>query len=534
MLKTLLKKQFLELNTFYFQNRKTGKMRSKGGIIGMIVLFIFVFASVGFAFYGMGILLADTFIGMGLDWLYFAIMGTVAVFLGVFGGVFNTYAGLYHAKDNEMLLAMPISPSKILFARMTGVYAMGLLYEALVFVPAIICYWVMKPITVLNVVFPVLLIFVIGFLVLALTCALGWVVALISSKLKNKTFVTVLLTLVLMCAYYFIYFRLNTFLQQIVQNAEAIGESVRKIYPMYLLGRAGAGEILPMLGFTAICAAFFALTYFILSKTFVKITTTKQTEKKAEYKENQKAKASSADSALLRRELKHFISSPTYMMNTGLGLIILPVLGVIALVKASDAGELIEMGKMLLPEIEDLLPVFAASVVCMLISMNGFTAPSVSLEGKSIWIVQSMPLDPWQVLQSKQKAHIYLNAIPVVIATTAIGIAIGSDYSKIILMNICALVFVLFTSALGLFTNLLKPNLTWTNETVPVKQSISVMIVIFGGWIVAAGFGVGAYFLRNAFDMTYYLIGEIVILALATRLMNGWIKKKGTKIFAEL
>ncbi len=534
MLKTLLKKQFLELNTFYFQNRKTGKMRSRGGIIGMIVLFIFVFASVGFAFYGMGVLLADTFIAMGLDWLYFALMGTVSVFLGVFGGVFNTYAGLYHAKDNEMLLAMPIPPSKILFARMTGVYAMGLLYEALVLVPAIICYWVMKPLTVLNVVFPVLLVFIIGFLVLALTCALGWVVALISSKLKNKAFVTVLLTLVFMGVYYFVYFRLNILLQQIVQNAEAIGESVRRIYPMYLLGRAGAGEILPMLAFTAICTAFLVLTYFILSKTFVKIVTTKQTEKKAEYRESKKTKASSADSALLRRELKHFISSPTYMMNTGLGLIILPVLGVIALVKASDAEELIEMGKMMLPEIGELLPVFAVSVVCMLISMNGITAPSVSLEGKNIWIVQSMPLDPWQVLQSKQKTHIYLNAIPVIIATTAIGIVINADYSRIALMNICALVYVMFISALGLFMNLLKPNLTWTNETVPVKQSMSVMVVIFGGWIIAAGFGAGAFFLRNMFDMTYYLIGETVILALITRLINTWIKKKGTKIFAEL
>lgn len=534
MLKTLLKKQFLELNTFYFQNRKTGKMRSRGGIIGMIVLFIFIFASVGFAFYGMGILLAETFIALKLDWLYFALMGTIAIFLGVFGAVFNTYAGLYHAKDNELLLAMPIPPSKILFARMTGVYAMGLLYEALVFVPAIICYWVRKPLTFANVLFPVLLVFIVGFLVLALTCALGWVVALISSKLKNKSFVTVLLTLVFMGVYYFVYFRLNTFLQQIVQNAAAIGDSVRKIYPMYLLGRAGAGEVLPLLGFTAICAAFFALTYFILSKTFVKIVTTKQAEKKAEYKEDKKAKASSSDSALLRRELKHFISSPTYMMNTGLGLIILPVLGIAALIKADDLREYIELGKMMLPEIEGLLPVAAASVVCILLSMNGFTAPSVSLEGKNIWIVQSMPVDPWQVLQAKQKAHLYLNAVPAVVAATALGIVIGADYSKIILMNACVLAFVLFTSALGLFMNLLKPNLTWTNETVPVKQSMSVAVVIFGGWIIAMGFGVGAYFLMDKINMTYYLIGEVVVLALVTRLINGWIKKKGTKIFASL
>ena len=30
----------------------------------------------------------------GLDWLYFALTGGIAVLLGVFGSIFNTYAGL--------------------------------------------------------------------------------------------------------------------------------------------------------------------------------------------------------------------------------------------------------------------------------------------------------------------------------------------------------------------------------------------------------------------------------------------------------
>ena len=39
MLKALLKKQLLELNTAYFMDRKTGKMRSKKGIIGFTALY---------------------------------------------------------------------------------------------------------------------------------------------------------------------------------------------------------------------------------------------------------------------------------------------------------------------------------------------------------------------------------------------------------------------------------------------------------------------------------------------------------------
>ena len=39
MLKTLLKKQLFELNRSFFQNRKTGKARSKAMAITSIVLF---------------------------------------------------------------------------------------------------------------------------------------------------------------------------------------------------------------------------------------------------------------------------------------------------------------------------------------------------------------------------------------------------------------------------------------------------------------------------------------------------------------
>ena len=47
MLKALLKKQLLEMNTFYFQDRKTGKRRSKGKTVGMVILYIAIFGLTG-------------------------------------------------------------------------------------------------------------------------------------------------------------------------------------------------------------------------------------------------------------------------------------------------------------------------------------------------------------------------------------------------------------------------------------------------------------------------------------------------------
>ena len=53
MLKTLIKKQLLEIWQGYFIDRKTGKARTKKGIILFFLLLVVLFLGLGFAFYSM-------------------------------------------------------------------------------------------------------------------------------------------------------------------------------------------------------------------------------------------------------------------------------------------------------------------------------------------------------------------------------------------------------------------------------------------------------------------------------------------------
>ena len=535
MLKALLKKQFLELNSFYFQNRKTGKRRSAGSTVGMIILFVLIFASLGFTFFGVSSMLADAFIPLKLDWLFFAMMAMSAIALGTFGSVFTTYAGLYKAKDNELLLSMPIPPSKILLARMTGVYIMSLLYTALVWVPACIKYFIAGKLTPLCVINCILQLFVLTLFVTVLTCVLGWVVALISSKLKSKSFVTVILSIAFFGLYYFVSFKINSLLQTVVVNAQAIGGKLKaSFYPVYLLGLSCCGKVVPMIICTAVTAALFALMYFILSRSFIKITTTKTADKKAEYKSEQ-IKTGSVSSALFRKELKRFAASPTYMLNGGLGTVIVLALAVAAVIKADTIRNYMEMVSAEIPfDISPLFPVIGACMICLVLSMDQITAPSVSLEGKNIWILQTLPVEPRDIFNAKRKLHIAVNAPCAVIASIGLGYAVGADFSQIIYMIVLTVADVMFTAALGLFLNLKNPNLTWTNETAPIKQSAAVAIGLFGGWGKALLIGAVAFLLMNKIDMTYYPFACAVVLLLAARYLNRWIDTKGAEIFRYL
>ena len=401
MIKALLKKQMLEAFAWLYMNRKNGRKRSKKGLIGYGLLYIYVFGVLIALFY----LLADTMCAplsqAGFGWLYLALMSFVAIVLGIFGSVFNTYSMLYQAKDNDLLLSMPVPVSHVLLMRLFGVYVIGLMYELLVMGPTLVVWFIQGSPGVLGGIFSLIIPFILSFLILTLSCILGWVVALVSSRIKSKSFITVLLSLAFIAIYYYVYFKAYSMLTSILMNPSAVAEKVRSIlYPFYHMGRAAEGNILSMLIFTAIIALVFAIMYTVLSRSFLKLATTKKGAARTRYKENQ-IKAESADSALLRKEWKRFAGSSNYMMNCGLGVFFMVAAAVLLMIK----GDVVRQYLSLLFDTGsgEMVPMFLTAILCMLTTMNNITAPSVSLEGRNLWLVQALPVRPWQVLKAKLK-----------------------------------------------------------------------------------------------------------------------------------
>ena len=159
-----------------------------------------------------------------------------------------------------------------------------------------------------------------------------------------------------------------------------------------------------MLYTTLAVAVLFILTYRILARSFIKIATTSDKVAKREYR-SQTAKMRSTSSALLHRELSHLLSSPTYMLNCALATPILLIAGVFLLIKGADIVSIFEM--FALPD--GFFTALLAFGVCVLGAMNDLTAPSVSLEGKGLWIAQSLPVQPKAVLHAKLRLHMHRN-----------------------------------------------------------------------------------------------------------------------------
>ncbi len=531
MLKLLVKKQLFEIFRSYFYDAKKNKARTKGATIGYIVMFVLLMVCLLGTMFGV---LSNTMCGplaeMGMDWLYFVIMGMMAVFLGAFGSVFNTYSGLYLAKDNDLLLSMPIPVRVIMTSRLLSVYLMGLMYSGIVILPAILVYWFTVPVTAGRILGGVVLLVDISLFVLTLSCALGWVVAKISLKLKRKSFITVIVSLVFFGLYYFVCFRSQAMITDLLLNAEDVGNKLKGIYPLYLFGRVGCGDGVAMLIVSAVVIALLALVWYLIARSFLHIATASGNTAKTVYHEKA-VKPVSADAALLRKELGRFTASPLYMLNCGLGTVFLVVLAVLALIKGR---EVFLMMNALFAGGEGFVTVLAALCLCLLAGSNDISTPSVSLEGKSLWIAQSLPIDPWQALRAKLRMHLLITELPLVVCAVCVAAVSGAALPEIVMMLVTPMVYVVLSATFGLFMGLKRPNLNWTSEVAPIKQGLAVFLSMFVGWLVAVALGFLYYALMARVGAVAFLLAVTALFAVLALVLVRWLKTSGAKIYQHL
>ena len=532
MLGILIKKQLMEIFRGYFYDTKKNKARSKWATIGLIVLFaVLMIGLLGGMFFGMAYSLCEPLHAAGLDWLYFAMMGLVGIFLGVLGGVFTTFTGLYLAKDNDLLLSMPIPVRTIVAGRLVTVYLLGLMYSGVVTVPTAVVYWMAVSPGAAQIIGGLLIVLLVSAIVLALTCLLGYGVARLSVKLKNKSYITTIIALVFVGLYYFFYFKAAELIQDFLENLAVYAESVEKnLGFLKTFGQVGTGEWVPMLVSAVVVFALCAVTWIILLKSFTKIATANNSGTKAVYREKT-VKMRSLQKALGAKEMNRFTSSANYMLNCGFSLIFLVLIGGALLIKGREFLPIIDM---VFGDIPGAAAVMLTGAIAAMASMTDPVVPSVSLEGKNIWILQSLPVDPWEVLKAKMSVQLTITVPALLLAAVGAGIALQAGPMEWLFLIVLPLLAAVFFAALGLLLGLKFVNLNWTNEIYPIKQSLSVLIYLLLS--IAYGAVVIALYFLYAFPLGHvvYLLIVTAVTALLTVLLLGWLKKKGAARFAEL
>ena len=188
-----------------------------------------------------------------------------------------------------------------------------------------------------------------------------------------------------------------------------------------------------------------------------------------------------------------------------------------ALVKASESGHTTLL----------ILVIAAFAIVCG--CMSGTASSSFSREGKYFWISKIIPV-PWRRQVAAKFIHSYLVSL-VGIAAALIGSVFVAPVSARALAAaaLLALVGAVPLNAAGLWIDLARPKLKWTNPQQAIKQNLNVVFAMLAGavYLVVCGF-IAHFFLRAGAP------GSFVYFALlAIAVVTAWLIWRGLLRFAD-
>jgi len=377
----------------------------------------------------------------------------------------------------------------------------------------------------------IVVLFALPLLSLAISLVLGFLVALISGRMKNKSLITMIVSIGFIFLYFYLVSEMQNYITMFVANGEIIAQGIKTFaYPIYALGLACTGDMIGLIIFLACVLAIFALIYSVVNVSFIKLATMKRSGKKNVYKEKA-YKQRSTDAALVRKEFLHFWSSPTYMLNSSIGSLFIIIAAVFVIIEGKEIALIFSA----LPGASELIPLIACAIVVSMASMNVLTAPSISLEGKNIWLLRSLPIPTANIFRSKVILHMLISGIPSFAFSVVCIIVFPMDAASLTLVPAIAVISNLMFAFMGLAINLKHPSFDWTNEAVPVKQGMSVLLTMLSGMGIMLFFVIAYIVLAFALEIkvvaSLYMLCVMLVCLAATVLLYLWLKKRGTKIF---
>ena len=218
---------------------------------------------------------------------------------------------------------------------------------------------------------------------------------------------------------------------------------------------------------------------------------------------------------MVKKEFSLFLSSATYMLNGGLGLIFTAAVGVIMVIKVEYFSTILAMfgganvGFVLT---EETLAAFVAAILVMLVSMNSISASALSLEGNRFWIVKTMPVSAKSILLAKTAPALIMTLFAALFASVCSAIAVKADFLTTLLLILIPITAAVSNSLVGTVLNAVFPKFKFDNETQVVKQSVAVLIALCEAMLVGLLSIGGAYLFAVKLDMAK--LGMFLMLSL--------------------
>ena len=420
---------------------------------------------------------------LGLSDVVPAYLMVIAAMVVFFFGIFKAGSALFSQKGLDALCALPVPQSAIVIGRFARMYLEDLALSLAVFLPGFGVYaFLVRPGFLF---YPLALLAALGTPLIPLTLAtlVGAVITGLTARMKHKSLGVAALSLLAAGGIMILSFSLTSVedldLNALRDLSGTLLTLLGKVYPPALwMGTAIVrGDLLPAFLWLGASLGLIVLMVLLVSSRFQAICRRLAVNSARHDYRLTAQKGSTLPAALCKRELRRYFASAGYVTNTIVG----PVMGV-GLAVALFLADLEAMfpPALLHCAIKALLPSGLAGPF----GKTPPTAVSVSLEGKNLWIAQSLPLSNRDFLGGKLLFAL-LRGLPFLLLAVVLSVlALRPGAEDALWLLLFPLLLLIFTAVLGLFVNLHLPSLNWENETRVVKQSAAAMVSCLTGMIL--------------------------------------------------
>ena len=527
----LLKYQLISIfNKFKNTILKNKKSKSISTIMLFALAAVAIYAFIIIYIYMFGMLFAEGGVPEGM--LYVVIIAITMISL--MGSITKSNSYLFRMKDYDILFPLPIGNKTIIASKIISLFLENIGLSVIIGVPSMIIYSTFVPLGWYAWIMGLIIVVCLPFFPIIVGSVLAFVFGFIPINTRVKNILSAVLYIAFFSVFMFGFMNVQGTEEETVLQIQQMLESIKSIY---FLGTAAVlgitGNVNSFLIFVSV-SLISAVGFILLVSLFFKkmtvvsnrITPIKKTKiKEDDFKGNSKLKA------LIKKEILIYINTPSYILNTIIGPLMSLIMTISYGTNIKDfiVGEIdgVEIGKSLFVFIYIIMMIFFFTLVST-------SSSSISLEGKSFWVIKTSPLDHKPLFTAKMFIN-YLITIPFIIVDTIIIIILMDlPFYMYLAVFIIPLLFVIGTTMIGLYFNICYPKFDFDNPQKVVKSGVPTLLTIlisFIGIIISFIIAITGYLLLG--DL-FTVILLIIIGLLYCLLSYGLLYTKGVKKYYKI
>jgi ABC-2 type transport system permease protein len=208
------------------------------------------------------------------------------------------------------------------------------------------------------------------------------------------------------------------------------------------------------------------------------------------------------------KEIKMLFRTPVYLMNSVMGVIIIPIIFLISYymnegISLGGAGNYFD---------SHLISLIGAGIIVFLAGIDGVGSTTFSREGKNLWIQRVLPIKTKDQIFGRIFAALIIQIIGIIALLISLYFVVELKIENIFWIAFLGLLGSVVMTEIGMIVDIFRPMLDWDNPQKVMKQNLNVVITMGITALYLFGLGFLVYKLMPINNGIYIIYGTIILI----------------------